>query len=51
MKKIKIFLLFLLLFIFGFSLYRINTIKKELNTSEEIKEELIELIEIPETPS
>ncbi len=51
MKKIKIFLLFLLLFIFGFSLYRIKTIKKELNTSEEIKEELIELIEIPETPS
>ena len=51
MKKIKIFLLFLLLFIFGFSLYKINTIKKELNTSEEIKEELIEMIEIPETPS
>lgn len=35
----------------GFSLYKINGIKKELNDSEEIKEELIELVEIPEIPS
>ncbi len=51
MKAIKILLLFIFLAMLGFSIYKINVIKKELNASEEIKEELIELVEIPEIPS
>lgn len=51
MKTIKVLLLFILLVMLGFSLYKIISIKKELDSSEEIKEELIELVEIPEIPS
>jgi len=51
MKGIKVLLLFILLATLGFSLYKINEIQKELDSSEEIKEELIELVEIPEMPS
>lgn len=51
MKKIKILLLIVFLSSLGFSLYKISQIKKELNASEEIKEELIEMVEIPEIPS
>ena len=51
MKQIKMSLLFLLLVVLGFSLYKINRINNELNSSQETKEELIKLVEIPETPS
>jgi len=51
MKVIKILLLFIFLIMLGFSIYKISGIQKELTASEEIKEELIELVEIPEIPS
>jgi len=50
MKKIKIILLFLSLVILSFSLYKIFLINKELKESNEIKEELIKIAEIPEVP-
>lgn len=51
MKTIKVLILFILLVMLSFSLYKISSIKKELDTSEKIKEELIELVEIPKIPS
>lgn len=51
MKNIKILLLVILLAILSFGLYKINQLKKELDNAEKIKEELIELVEIPEVPS
>jgi len=51
MKKLKIILLMFFIVSFAISIYNILQIKKELLASEEIKTELIELVEIPEVPS
>ena len=48
MKKFKIILLFLFIISFAISIYNIFQIEKELLDSKEMKEKLIELIEIPE---
>lgn len=48
MKKFKIILLILFIISFAISIYNIFQIEKELLDSKEMKEELIELIEIPE---
>ena len=48
MKKFKIILLILFIISFAISIYSIFQIEKELLDSKKMKEELIELIEIPE---
>lgn len=48
MKKIKIILLVVLICSFCFSAYKIYSVKQEILDSEQIKHDLIELIEIPE---
>lgn len=48
MKKIKIIVLVILICSFCFSVYKIYSVKQEILDSEQIKHDLIELIEIPE---
>lgn len=50
MKKLKVILLILFIVSFAISIYNILQIKKELSESEQMKEELIDLVEIPEEP-
>ncbi|MBE6151355.1 MAG: class B sortase [Firmicutes bacterium] len=50
MKKLKVILLILFIVSFAISIYNILQIKKELSESDQMKEELIKLVEIPEEP-
>ena len=51
MKKIKITLIFLLLILLGYGLYNIYNIQKEIVESENLNNELVEIIELPSNNS
>jgi len=51
MKKIKITLIFLLLIVLGYGLYNIYNIQKEIVESENLNNELVEIIELPSNNS
>lgn len=51
MKKIRILILVIFMLSFCFSIYKILDIFKELDEAENLKEELIEIIDIPDVPS
>ena len=51
MKKIKITLIFLLLILLGYGLYNIYNIQKEIVESENLNNQLVEIIELPSNNS